>query len=509
MKDYIHIYDTTLRDGEQAPEFKMDSEQKLEIAQGLAALGVDTIEAGFPATSKGDFYSVRTIAEQVEGPEISGLARCVEKDIVAAGEALEPAIRRGKGKIHVFVPTSAIHRESKFGKSEDEVKQMAVSGVRKAKEFTPHVEFSCEDFARTNIGYSIEVVRAAIEAGATTINLPDTVGYAFPTELQKMFRRVIDETGKPGVTFSVHTHNDLGLATANSVYAVLGGARQVEVTMNGIGERAGNTALEEIVAVINERPDMFNGLRTGIKTELIVPTSNLVSRITGQDPQLNKAITGGNAFRHSSGIHSHGVLKDKRTYEWISPERYGGKSELPLTARSGKHQVEAILGEKGISYKPDKIGEIMERFKDIADSLNTVHDDSLVMAVRGDAEIPEFYKLVSFRSSFDGRGHAEVEILAGKERVYARGEGNGMINAVQNAIINVTGMPLKIDDYNLKSLKGGADAKAIVRVPVRNNGFEVMGTGISEDTVYAGAKALIDASNRMKYVLDNAAAKNL
>ncbi len=503
MKNYIQIYDTTLRDGEQAPGFRMNSEQKLEIARALEKLGVDCIEAGFPVSSKGDFNSVRRIAEEIKGTEISGLARCVEKDIVAAGEALEPAIKRGKGKIHVFVATSAIHRESKFGKSKEDVKQMAVNGVKKAKEFTPYVEFSCEDFGRTEIPYTIDVVKAAIEAGATTINLPDTVGYRFPTEIQEMFRKVIDEAGNGNAIFSIHAHDDLGMASANSLYAIKGGARQVEVTVNGIGERAGNTALEEIVAALTERQEFFNGLRTGIKTELIVPTSKLVSAITGQSPQLNKAITGGNAFRHSSGIHSHGVLKDRRTYEWIEAERYGSKSELPLTARSGKHQVEAILNQKGVSYSPNEIGNIMERFKNIADSLNDVNDDALVMAVRGDSEIPEYYKLLKFRPWFDGVGHAEVEMLAGEGRVSAVGQGNGMINAAENAIKKVTGMDLVIDDYSSKALSRGGEAKGIESVRVRNNGFTVRGTGISEDVVYGTAKAIVDAHNRMRYVLDN------
>lgn len=288
MKDYVLIYDTTLRDGEQAPGFRMNSSQKLEIAKALDKLNVDIIEAGFPGSSKGDFNSVYEISKNIKRPIISGLARCVEKDIIAAGKALAPAIKRGKGKIHVFVATSDIHRNKKLKKTKEEIKQLAIYGVKKAREFTPYVEFSCEDFARTDINYTIEVVNAAIKAGATTINLPDTVGYRFPTELKKMFEQVITKINKKDIIFSIHAHNDLGLSTANAIYSILGGARQVEVTMNGIGERAGNSALEEIVAVLTERTDFFKGIKTKIKTEMIIPTSKTVSRITGKYPQLNK-----------------------------------------------------------------------------------------------------------------------------------------------------------------------------------------------------------------------------
>jgi len=326
MNDYVIIYDTTLRDGEQAPGFRMNSSQKLEVARSLDKLNVDIIEAGFPCSSKGDFNSVYQISKKIKRPFISGLARCVENDIITAGEALAPAIERGKGKIHVFIATSDIHRNSKLKKNKQEVKQMAIYGVRSARELTPYVEFSCEDFARTDINYTIEVVNAAIQAGATTINLPDTVGYRFPTELEKMFRKVIRKIDRKDIIFSIHAHNDLGLSSANALYAILGGARQVEVTINGIGERAGNSALEEIVASLTERPDFFNGLKTRIRTEQIIPASNTVSRITGQYPQLNKAITGGIHLNIVQEFTLMDFYRMKKLMDGLMQEGMGGEA---------------------------------------------------------------------------------------------------------------------------------------------------------------------------------------
>jgi 2-isopropylmalate synthase len=503
MNDYVIIYDTTLRDGEQAPGFRMNFSQKLEVAKSLEMLGVDVIEAGFPASSKGDFSSVYNISKEIRGPFISALARCVKEDISSAGEALLPAIDRGKGKIHVFIATSQIHRDKKLKKTKEEVKQMAIRGVREAKRFTPYVEFSCEDFARTDIDYTIEIVNEAINAGATTVNLPDTVGYRFPTEIKEMFEEVIERVNRDDIIFSIHAHNDLGMSVANSLYAILGGARQVEVTINGIGERAGNCALEEVVAGLIERPEFFKRLKTRINSELIVPTSRIVSRITGKSPQLNKAITGGNAFRHSSGIHSHGFLEDEKTYGWIDARRYGGKSELPLTARSGRHQLEAILKEKRIWYDPLKVNDIMVRFKDMADNLGEIYDNILVMAVRGDNEIPEYYKILEFDTSFKESGYASIRMMVGEKEFSVSSKGNGMINATENAINKITNIPLEIVDYSSQSLTKGGKSKGIESVIVRNNGYIVRGVGISDDTVYGAAKALVDANNQMKYVLEN------
>lgn len=503
MNDYVIIYDTTLRDGEQAPGFSMNTSKKLIVAKSLQELGVDIIEAGFPASSPGDYESVYEISRQINGPFVSALARCVKSDIEQAGKALYPAIKKEKGKIHVFIATSQIHMDKKLKKSPEQTKEMAIYGIKEARKYTPFVEFSCEDFGRTDINYTIEIVDAAIKAGATTINLPDTVGYRFPDEIEKMFRKVIQSINRDDIVFSIHAHNDLGLSTANSLYAIKGGARQVEVTVNGIGERAGNSALEEIVAAITERTDFFNGLKTRINTQLIIPTSRTLSKITGKNPQLNKAITGGNAFKHSSGIHSHGFLEDEKTYGWIDARRYGGQVELPLTARSGKHQLEAILKQKKISYNQENINEIMQRFKSIADNLDEIYDDSLVMAVRGDNQIPEYYKLIRFKTWFDNQGYADINIQYGEEISRSTAQGNGMINAIENAIHKITRTPLQIIDYSSKSVSKGGESKGIEYITIKNNGYLVRGFGISKDTIHGAAKALIDANNRMKYVLEN------
>ena len=504
MEDYVIIYDTTLRDGEQAPGFRMNSKEKLEIAKVLEKLNVDIIEAGFPGSSIGDYESVNKIASEVKGPVISCLARCIETDIIAAGNALEPAIKRGKGKIHVFISTSDIHMDSKLKKTPEQVKEMAIAGVKKAKEFTDLIEFSCEDFARTNIDYTIEIVKAVVGAGATTINLPDTIGYRFPGEIEEMVSKVIRAVGKDNVIYSMHAHNDLGCATANTIHALKGGVRQVEVTINGIGERAGNTALEEIVAAVTERPDFFDGLKTRINTEMIIPVSKLVAEITGKNPQLNKSIVGGNAFKHSSGIHSDGILKKKETYEWIDPKRYGGRSEMPLTARSGSHQLKTILNKKGVKYNEDNLPQIMSRFKNMADKMDEVYDDSLIMAIRGDNAIPEYYKLISFKPWLDeAGGHAKIKVQVNGSIVEVIGQGNGMISATEQAMKKITKIPLNIINYSSKSISKGGASKGIQSIFVKNNGYTVRGIGIDDDTVMGAAIALIDASNKIRYVLEH------
>ncbi|MBN2368582.1 2-isopropylmalate synthase [Candidatus Woesearchaeota archaeon] len=507
-KEKLIVFDTTLRDGEQAPGFWMNTDSKLKIAYALADLGVDVIEAGFPGSSKGDWNAVYKIAEEVKGPEICGLARCIEKDIVAAGTAIEPATARGKGRIHVFIATSQVHRENKLRKSKQEIIDMAVSGIELAKSYTDNIEFSCEDFGRTELEYTVEVVNAAIAAGATTINLPDTVGYRFPTEIEKMVKYVIEKTRGVGkkIIYSIHAHDDLGNASVDTLYAVGAGVRQVEVTMNGIGERAGNSALECVIAGITERPDFFPGIYTDIITEKIIPVSRLLSGITGKHPQLNNPITGRNAFRHSSGIHQDGVNKDKNTYEWISPERYGGCGEMPLTARSGQNQVKRTLDEKKIPYDPEDIGNIMARFKDYADGVDEVYDDVLVMAVRGDNAIPEYYRMDS--DAFEPgirNNQAYARMTMGRDGTEEQicGYGNGMIDAAKDAINKSTGLSLDIMGYKSVSTTTGANAEGIETVIAKNNGYTVRGVGVDCDTVRGAAKAYLDASNRMRYVLEH------
>lgn len=508
MKDKLIIFDTTLRDGNQAPGFGMNVEQKVKVAKALEELGVDIIEAGFPVSSPADYRSVYEISKVVDDSVVCGLARCHPKDIVAAGSALDPAIKRGNGKIHVFVATSPIHREKKLDKDKKEIINMAVNGVKLARNYTDKVEFSCEDFARTELDYTVEVVRAAIDAGAETINLPDTVGYRFPTEIFDMVRYVIENVDRDGIIYSVHAHNDLGQAVSNSLYALKAGARQVECTMNGIGERAGNSALEEIVASVIERPDFFENIVCRINSQLIVPTSKLVSRMYGNDPQYNKAIVGRNAFWHSSGIHQDGVGKDKTTYEWIDPVRYGGNSQMPLTSQSGKNRIMHVLEEKGIYYSLFEIDEIRDRLKSIADIVNLdsdgiLYDDHLVMAARGETEIPIYYEIKKFVARIADFSAVDIGLKYQGNIIQLKGTGNGMIDATKDAINKLPDVKIDIVDYDSIALGEGSDALGQQVIIARNNGYRVRGIGVDSDTVRGAAKALIDAANRLKYVEEN------
>ncbi|MBN2142273.1 2-isopropylmalate synthase [Candidatus Woesearchaeota archaeon] len=508
-RERIIIYDTTLRDGEQAPKFGMNAEGKLEIAHGLASMGVDIIEAGFPGSSPGDWEAVHQIAKEVHGPVISGLARCVEYDVKAAGEALKPAIDRGQGKIHVFVATSDIHVKDKLRKTREQVIEMAVKGVRMARSYTPRVEFSCEDFGRSDLDYIVEVAKAAIDAGADTINLPDTVGYMVVKEETERISYVIRGIGSvgKGIIFSVHNHDDLGLSTATTLAAIEAGARQVEVTMNGIGERAGNTSLEQVVAALKVRSDYYGRFYTGIDTRQIGPMSRLVSTITGQKPQLNSPIVGENAFGHAAGIHQDGMLKSQKAYEIMRPEDYGVERRFPLTARSGKNQVVQTLKERGISFDDADLEGIMERYKALADKRREVHDDDLVQAVRGDSQVPAYFSLKSFSAGKYPEGaFAEVEMNVDGKVKKSTKSGKGMIEASEKAINELTGLDLDISRYDARSATSGAGSKGIEIIVARNNGFTVMGQGMDDDTVTGAAKALVDASNRMKYVMDYAAA---
>ncbi|MEL0060487.1 MAG: 2-isopropylmalate synthase [Verrucomicrobiales bacterium] len=346
----IKIFDTTLRDGEQCPGASMHLSEKMEVARQLARLKVDVIEAGFPVISDGDFSAVQTIAQEIKGPTIAGLARCVSRDIEAAGRAVSPA--GSKGRIHVFLATSKIHREFKLGKAEDEIIRLAVKGVKQAKSFVDDVEFSPEDGSRTEPEFLVKVCQAVVDAGATTVNIPDTVGWAVPAEFGSLIGHLhaeVPEFRSGKAIISVHCHNDLGLAVANSLAAVEAGARQVECTVNGIGERAGNAALEEIVMALKTRSDAFGGFKTGIKTHEIVKSSRLVSRMSGLTVQRSKAIVGENAFAHSSGIHQDGILKKRETYEIVDPQEVGwGQTELPLTKHSGRAAVAARLRHLGL-----------------------------------------------------------------------------------------------------------------------------------------------------------------
>jgi 2-isopropylmalate synthase len=500
----IVIFDTTLRDGEQCPGASMNLREKLEVARQLARLKVDVIEAGFPITSQGDFEAVHTIAKEVKGPQIAGLARCVAKDIEAAGEAIKPAGRQ-RGRIHVFLATSKIHREFKLGKAQDEILRMAVEGVKLAKKFTDNVEFSPEDASRTEPEFLMEVSKAVVAAGATTVNIPDTVGWAVPDQyaaiIGALFNGVPEfKSGK--AIISVHCHNDLGLAVANSLAAVRAGARQVECTMNGIGERAGNAALEEIVMALKTRGDFFGGVTCGVNAKEIVKSSRLVSRMSGMVVQRSKAVVGENAFAHSSGIHQDGILKKRETYEIMDPQEVGwGVTELPLTKHSGRAAVAARLKHLGFKMTEADVAGIFARFKEIGDKKKFVYDEDLTALVEGHiTEVPEMWSLVylGVNSGTTTVPTATVVLKPAKGDAQTdAGTGDGPVDAALKAIDRLTGIKGRLMDYSLRSVSQGKDALGEVSVKVDFGERElVTGKGASTDVVEASARAYVNALNR-------------
>ena len=387
MSDKVIIFDTTLRDGEQCPGASMNLREKLEVARQLARLNVDVIEAGFPVSSEGDFEAVKSIATEVKGPIIAGLCRCLSKDIEAAAAALAPAGPRGR--IHVFLATSKIHREHKLKKAYEQILHLAAEGVKLAKSHTQDVEFSPEDASRTEPEFLAQVVETVIAAGATTVNIADTVGFAVPGQFGALIKYLKDNVRNiDDAVISVHCHNDLGLAVANSLVAVQNGARQIEGTINGIGERAGNAALEEVVMALKTRADFFGSLHTGVETKEILKTSRIVSRMSGLQVQRSKAIVGENAFAHSSGIHQDGILKKRETYEIMDPIEVGwGGTELPLTKHSGRHAMVARLEYLGYKLSHDEVVSVFSRFKEIGDKKKFVYDDDL-SAIVDDSMMP-------------------------------------------------------------------------------------------------------------------------
>jgi 2-isopropylmalate synthase len=511
----IRIFDTTLRDGEQCPGAAMTPREKLEVARQLARLGVDIIEAGFPVSSEGDFASVQEIAREVRGPVICGLARCVARDIDAAGAAVKPAGARGR--IHVFLGTSKLHREFKFGKAQDEILRLAVEGVRRARSLVKDVEFSPEDASRTERDFLVKIVEAAIAAGATTINMPDTTGYATPEEYGAMFRHVIERArGAEGVVFSAHCHDDLGLACANSLAACSNGARQVEGTVNGIGERAGNVALEEFVMAIRTRADRFRGLTTGIRTREIVKTSRLVSQMCSFPVPRNKAVVGANAFAHGSGIHQDGILKKRETYEIMDPKEVGwGETELPLTKHSGRAAVNARLRHLGFKMTDEDVVAIFARFKELGDRKKFVYDDDLVALAEGRiTAVPETWGLdyLSVSSGNQTVPTATVRLRHGGARkgtpavLQDAGTGDGPVDAALKAIDRLTRTRGRLQDYALRAVSQGKDALGEVTVKVDfGNGELVTGKGASTDIIEASARAYLNAVNR--HLCDGAAAR--
>ncbi len=505
----VQIFDTTLRDGEQCPGASMNLREKLEVARQLERLKVDIIEAGFPVISDGDFTAVETIAKELKGPTIAGLARCVTGDIDAAGAAVKPAGKRGR--IHVFLATSKIHREFKLGKAEDEIVRLAVKGVKHAKSYVDDVEFSPEDASRTEPDFLVKVCQAAVDAGATTVNIPDTVGWAVPSEFEALIAELYEsvtafQTGQ--AVISVHCHNDLGLAVANSLAAVRAGARQVECTMNGIGERAGNAALEEIVMALNTRKDVFRGFKCGVNSKEIVRTSRLVARMSGLNVQRSKAIVGENAFAHSSGIHQDGILKKRETYEIVDPVKVGwGKTELPLTKHSGRAAVSSRLKHLGFKMTDEDVNAIFARFKEIGDKKKFVYDDDLAALVEGHITVvPETWVLdylsVSSGSSTVPTATVRLTKAAAKKNqkpvvLEDAGVGDGPVDAALKAIDRLTDVRGRLKDYSLRGVSQGKDALGEVTIKADfGDGELVTGRGASTDIIEASARAYLNAVNR-------------
>jgi 2-isopropylmalate synthase len=499
VADRLIIFDTTLRDGEQSPGASMNLAEKLEVAQALKDLGVDVIEAGFPIASPGDFEAVQAIAQQVEGPVICGLARCNAEDIDRAWEALREAPR---ARIHVFLATSAIHREFKLRMAKEEIIRRAVDGVKRAKECCEDVEFSPEDAARTELDFLAEVVERVVEAGATTVNIPDTVGYAVPSQYAAAIRHLKKTVrGIDDVVISVHCHNDLGLAVANSLAAVMEGARQVECTVNGIGERAGNSALEEIVMAVRTRQD-FYGVDTRIQTRRLCPTSRLVAHVTGIAVQRNKAIVGQNAFAHEAGIHQDGMLKDRSTYEIMRPEDVGlAKTELVLGKHSGRHALRERVQSLGYHLDDVQLQQVFDDFKVLADRKKVVYDADIEALAEAQVHAgPELWTLESFHTS---AGTSAMPVAAvclahvDGRKIHDAACGDGPVDAVFTTIERITGISVTLREYQVRSVSGGEDAQGEARVEVESNGRVQRGHAVSTDVIEASARAFLQAINRL------------
>ncbi len=497
-KETIKIFDTTLRDGEQSPGASMNTEEKIQIAIQLEKLGVDIIEAGFAAASPGDFDAISKIASRISQSTICSLARAIESDIKAAGEAIASAPHR---RIHTFIATSDIHMRYKLKMTPQEVIKRAVDAVHYARTFVEDVEFSCEDAGRSDIGFLKEISDAVIEAGASTINLPDTVGFRVPSEIGDMVRQMHQHIQDRAI-ISVHNHNDLGLGVANSLEAILNGARQVECTINGLGERAGNAALEEIVMALKTRQDIFGQFTTNINTKEIYPASRLIASITGIEPQPNKAIVGKNAFAHESGIHQDGMLKNRETYEIISPEDIGLSLEdtLVLGKHSGRAAFKDKLAKLGFNLEEEALQRSFERFKILADKKKLIYDDDLRALVTNEmTKAPKIYELISLQlmDCSSGVPSAAVSIKKGDEEIIDASIGEGTIDAIFKTIDRISGYDGTLMDYRVTSVSQGKDALANVTVKVAFNDNEpaIIGHGLNIDTMLASARAYIGALN--------------
>ncbi len=496
----VKIFDTTLRDGEQSPGCSMNLPEKVEVAQALVQLGVDIIEAGFPIASPGDFEAVRAIAETVRGVTVCGLARCNDADIDRAWEALKGA---PQPRIHVFLATSAIHREFKLRMSCDEIVERAIQGVQRAHSYCDDIEFSPEDAARTEIDFLCRVVEAAIDAGATTINIPDTVGYTTPSEMFERIHTLFERV--PNIskaTISVHCHNDLGLAVANSLAAVQAGAGQIECTINGIGERAGNCSLEEIVMALKVREDIYQ-VETGVVTPRLVPTSRLLSKITGMEVQRNKAIVGRNAFAHEAGIHQDGMLKERRTYEIMRPEDVGfSKTDLVL----GKHSGRAALADRakalGYQLTGEQLQAVFEQFKVLADKKKEIYDGDIIALIQQQicGRTNEVWSLVSYQVVSGTGQQPKVRLTlrhGDQEFTEEVQQGDGPIDAAFWAVEKITGCAVICKEFRLRSASLGRDAQGEVTVEVEHDGHSYRGVSVSTDSVESTILAMLNAINRI------------
>ncbi|MDA8211923.1 MAG: 2-isopropylmalate synthase [Clostridia bacterium] len=501
MNKRIYFFDTTLRDGEQSPGVSLNIKEKLEIARQLTKLGVDIIEAGFPIASPGDFAAVQAIAREIKGATICGLARAGQLDIDRAWEAIKEA---GQPRIHTFIATSDIHLKHKLQKTRDEVLEQAAWAVKYAKQYTADVEFSAEDAFRSDLDYLCQVIEAAIKAGATTVNIPDTVGYATPDEFGKFIADIRERV--PNIDkaiVSVHCHNDLGLAVANSLAAIQNGAQQVECTINGIGERAGNAALEEIVMGLYTRRSFYQK-EVKINYEEIYRTSRLVSSLTGMKVQPNKAVVGKNAFAHESGIHQDGVLKERTTYEIMNPTLIGiHQNNIVLGKHSGRHAFRDRLVQLGYQLNDEQLEAAFRRFKDLADRKPEISDDDLAVIVEGEIlRVPETYTIDYFHISSGSTmlPTGTVRLRRGEEFIEEAACGDGPVDAIYKAIEKITGWQGTLVQYAINAVTGGKDALGEVVVRLKDQqGHIFIGRGVSTDVLEASARAYINAGNKLEY----------
>jgi 2-isopropylmalate synthase len=499
-RDRVMIFDTTLRDGEQSPGCSMTQSEKLRVARALADLGVDVIEAGFPAASRGDWESVNAVAREVQGPITCGLARCNRDDIELAAKAVKDAAHH---RVHVFLATSAIHRQYKLNMAREEIIRTAVEGVKIARGLVEDVEFSPEDASRTELEFLAQVVEAVIEAGATTVNIPDTVGYTVPDEFAELFRYLRKNVrGIDNIRLSVHCHNDLGMAVANSLTAVVAGARQIECTINGIGERAGNCSLEEVVMALKTREAFFN-LDTRINTTRLYPTSRMLANIVGMPVPRNKAVVGENAFAHESGIHQHGMLKHHSTYEIMRPQDVGlSRSALVLGKHSGRHALRDRIKELGFELDDMEFARVFEEFKALADKKKELFDgdiEALVLQAENSAAGP--WSLVNLATSSDGEKSAEAVVRLkhsdGRD-LEMRATGDGPVDAAFTAIEQATGIDANLRKFELRSVSEGEDAQGEALVYVEYNKRTYRGSSVSTNIVQSATEAFLEVINRIE-----------